>query len=91
MSITGIGLRAIPISIATACGKSIGSKRIHEIFMQKYNKCKEQNEKDQKTIKSFDKSHRNPLQHNINDKNEMESLCIVFTKHLGETKNESFS
>ena len=54
-SVIGTGLIAVPISAATACGLSFGSKVIYEIVMQKYNKSRKQSEKDQQTIKSFDK------------------------------------
>ena len=54
LSLTGIGLIAIKISIATACGLSIGNKVLYEIIPNKNNKYKKQNEKDQQTIKSFD-------------------------------------
>ena len=36
LSVTGIRLRAIPISAATACGLSIGNKVKYEIVMQNY-------------------------------------------------------
>ena len=61
-SVTGIGLIAIPISTATACGLSIGNKVLYEIFMNKYNKYKKLYERDQQTIKSFDKLYRKSLQ-----------------------------
>ena len=35
LSLTGIGLIAKPISTATACGLSIGNKKISEIFTNK--------------------------------------------------------
>ena len=37
LSLTGIGLIALPISTATACGLAIGNKVIYEIII---NKCK---------------------------------------------------
>ena len=39
-SLTGIGLIAIPISTATACGLSVGNKVLYEIIINKYNKYK---------------------------------------------------
>ena len=45
LSLTGIGLTAIPQSIASACALSIGKKVIHEIIINKYNNHKRQNEK----------------------------------------------
>ena len=58
--------------------------------MNKYNKYKKQFERDQQTIKFFDKLYRKSLEDNIIDKSEYEGLCNIFTKHLHETKNESF-
>ena len=58
--------------------------------MQKYNKYKKLYEKDQQTIKSFDKLYRKSLQDNLIDKSEYESLCNIFSKYIDETKNESF-
>ena len=90
LSVTGIGLIAIPISTATACGLSITNKVLYEIVMQKYNKYKKLYERDQNTIKSFDKLYRESLQDNIIDKTEYENLCNIFTKYVDQNKNESF-
>ena len=90
LSLKGIGLIAISISTATACGLSIGTKVVCEIFISKYNKHKEQIERDQQAIKSFDNLYRTSLENNAIDKNENESLCIFFTKDVDETKNETF-
>ena len=90
LSITGIGLLVIPISTATACGLSITNKVLYEIVMKKYDKYKKQYEKDQQTIKSFDKLYRKSLQDNVFDKIEYENLCNIFTRYVNETKNESF-
>ena len=90
MSLTGIGLIAIPISVPTACGLSVGYEVLYEVIINIYNKYKKQFEKGQKTIKSFNKFYRKSLQDNVIDKKEYESLCYVFTKFLEETKNESF-
>ena len=81
LSLTGIGLIAIPISTATTCGLSIGNKVLYEIIINKYNKYKKIYERDQNTIKSFDKLYRKSLQDNVIDKNEYESLCNIFTKY----------
>ena len=70
LTLTGNGLIAIPISTATACGLSIGNKVIYEIIVNKYNKYKKQYEKDQQTIKSFDKLYRKSLADNVIDKGE---------------------
>ena len=90
LSLTGIGLIAIPISTATACGLSIGNKVIYEIIINKYNIHKKQYEKDQLTIKSFDNLYRKSLQDNVFEKNEYRSLCNIFTENVDENKNESF-
>ena len=90
LSLTGIGLIAIPKSTATACGLSIGNKVLYEIIIKKYNKYKKLYERDQNTIKSFDKLYRKSLQDNVIDKAEYESLCNFFTKYVNENKNESF-
>ena len=52
LPVTGIGLIAVPISSATACGLSIGNKVKNEIVMRKYNKCKKQQQKGQQANKS---------------------------------------
>ena len=90
LSITGVGLIILPISAAIACALSLGNKILHKIIINKYNKYKKQYERDQNTIKSFDKLYRKSLQNNIIDKTEYESLCNVFTKYIDENKNESF-
>ena len=90
LSLTGIGLLAIPISFATACGLSVGNKVFYEIIINKYNRYKKQYEKDQQTIKSFDKLYRKSLQDNIIDKIEYESSSNIFTKYVDENKNGSF-
>ena len=91
LSVTGVGLILLPISAGIACGLSLGYKILHKLFINKYNKYKKQYEKDQNTIKSFDKLlYRKSLQDNIIDKTEYESLCNIFTKYIDENKNESF-
>ena len=90
LSLTGFGLIVIPISSSIACGLSITNKVLNEIVMQKYNKYKKLYEKDQQTIKSFDKLYRKSLQDHMIDKKEYESLCNIFTRYVDETKNESF-
>ena len=90
LSLTGSGLIVIPISTATACRLSIGNKVLDEVIINKYNKYKKLYERDQNTIKPFDKLYRKSLQDNIIDKTEYESLCNIFTKYVDENKNESF-
>ena len=90
LSVTGIGLIVLPISAGIACGLSLGNKILHKIIINKYNKYKKQYQRDQQSIKSFDKLYRKSLQDNVIDKNEYESLCTIFTKYVDENKNESF-
>ena len=90
LSITGIGLIILPISAGIACTLSLGNNILHKIIINKYNKYKKQYERDQQTIKSFDKLYRKSLQDNVIDKSEYESLCNIFTKYVDENKNESF-
>ena len=90
LSVTGIGLIILPISAGIACGLSLGNKILHKIIINKYNKYKKQYERDQLTIKSFDKLYRKSLQDNIIDKTEYDSLCNIFTKYVDENKNKSF-
>ena len=90
LSITGIGLILLPISAGIACTLSLGNKVLHKLIINKYNKYKKQYERDQQTIKSFDKLYRKSLQDIIIDKNEYESLCNISTKYVDENKNESF-
>ena len=81
----------IPISTASACALSNGTRVFYEININKYNKYKKQYERDQQTTKSLDKLYRKFLQDNIIDKTEYESLCKIFTKYVDENKNESYS
>ena len=90
LSITGIGLIVLPISAGVACALSLGNKILHKIIINNYNKYKKQYERDQNTIKSFDKLYRKSLQDNVIDKTEYASLCNIFTKYVDQNKNESF-
>ena len=90
LSVTGIGLIVLPISAGIACGLSLGNKVLHKLILHKYNKYKKLYERDQQTIKSFDKLYRKSLEDNVIDKHEYESLCNIFTKYVDENKNESF-
>ena len=90
LSLTGIGLIIIPISTASACALSIGNKLLYEIIINKYNKYKKLYEKDQQTIKFFDKLYKKTLQDNVIDETEYENLCIIFTKYVDGNKNEYF-
>ena len=90
LSVTGVGLIILPISAGIACGLSLSNKILHKLIINKYNKYIKQYERDQQTIKSFDKLYRKSLQDNIIDKNEYESLCNIFSKYVDENKNGSF-
>ena len=90
LSVTGFGLIILPISAGTACTQSLGNKVLHKLIMNKYIKYKKQCERDQQTIKSFDKLYRKSLQVNVINKHEYDSLCNIFTKYVDENKNESF-
>ena len=90
LSVTGIGLIVLPISAGIACALSLGNKILHKIIINKYNKYKKQYERDQNTIKPFDKLYRKSLQDNVIDKTEYESLCNIFTEYVDQNKNESF-
>ena len=80
----------IPISTASACYLSVGKKVIYEIIINKYSKYKKQYERDQQTIKSFDKLYRKSLKDNVIDKTEYETLGNIFTEDVDENKSESF-
>ena len=90
LSNTGIGLIVLLISAGIACTLSLGNKVLHKVIINKYNKYKKQYERDQQTIKSFDKLYRKSLQDNISDKKENENLCNIFTINVDENRNESF-
>ena len=55
LSITGIGSIILPITAGMGCSISIANKVLHKININKYNKNKKQYEKDQQTIKPFEK------------------------------------
>ena len=84
LSITGIGLIILPITAGIACTLSLGNKVLQKLIINRYNKYKKQHERDQLTIKSFDKLYRKSLQDNIIDKTEYENLCNIFTKYIDE-------
>ena len=55
ITLIGFGLKVIPITNSIACGLLNGNKVKYETVIQKYNKHKNQYQKDQQTIDSFDK------------------------------------
>ena len=69
LSLLGNGLIVIPISTASACALSIGNKVLYEVIINNYNEYKKQYEKDQQTIKFFNKLYRKALQDIVIDKN----------------------
>ena len=58
--------------------------------MNKFNKYKKEDQKDQQTIKLFDKFNRKFLEDIKNKEDEYISLCNFFTTYLDEAKNEYF-
>ena len=80
----------LQISAGVACTLSLGNKVLHKLIINKYKKYKKQYERDQQTIKSFDKLYRKSLQDNVIDKTEYEILWNFFTKYIDENKNGSF-
>ena len=90
LSITGIGLIILPLSAGIACTLSLGIKILHKLIINNYNKNKKQYERDQQTIKPFDKLYRKSLQDNIINKTEYDSLCKISTKYVDENKKEFF-
>ena len=61
ISLTAISLIILPISAGIACTLSLGYKVLHKLIMSKYNEYKKRYERDQQTIKSFDKLYRKSL------------------------------
>ena len=55
LSVTGVGLIVLPISTGIACTISLGNKVLHKLIINKHNKYKKLYEKNQQTIKSFDR------------------------------------
>ena len=90
LSITGIGLNILPIAAGKACTLSLGNKVLHKLIINKYKKNKKQYERDQQTIKSFDRLYRKSLQDNVIDKTEYDKLCKNFTKYVDVNNKESF-
>ena len=90
LSVTGVGLVILPMSVGIGCALSLGNKILHKLIINNYNKYKKQYERDQQTTKSFDKFYRKSLQDNVIDKSEYESLCNLFTKYIDQNKIESF-
>ena len=90
LSNTGIGIIFLPTPAGFACTLSLGNKVLHKIIINKCIKYKKLYERDQPTIKSFDKLLRKSLQDNVIDKTEYKSVCKIFTKKVEENKNYAF-
>ena len=87
LSVTGFGLIILPITSGIAGTLSLCNKVLRKSIINKYNKYKKHYEKDQLTIKFFDKLNRKSLQDKVNDKSEYEFLCNIFTKYIDENKS----
>ena len=59
LSFTAISSIVLPISARIACTLSLGNKILHKLIIKKYNKYKKLYQRDQETIKSFDKLYKN--------------------------------
>ena len=78
LSITGVGLIILPISAGIACTLSLGNKVLHKLILNNYNKYKKLYERDQQTIKSFDKLYRKSLRDSLIDKdNDLEDMYSI--------------
>ena len=78
LSITVVGLIILPISAGIACTLSLCNKVLRKLVINKDNKYKKQYERDQQTIKSFDKLYRKSLKHNIIDK----TVFVIFSLNM---------
>ena len=65
----------VPISTSIASGLSLSNKLLYEIVMKKFNEYKEQYEKDQQDINSFDKKIGKFFRNNIVNRSKYDSLC----------------
>ena len=74
LSLTEIGLIVMAITTATAFGLSIGNKVMFEIIVNKNDKYKKQDEKDQLTTEYFDKLYR---KRNLFENNHIHILLNV--------------
>ena len=67
LSTTGFGLVIVPASACKACDPSLGNKFLYERVLKEYNNFKKLYERDQQTIKSFDKFYRKSLRRGQRD------------------------
>ena len=91
LSITGVGLTFSPISVGVAATLLLENKVLHRMIKKDIINTKKEYEKDQQTIKSFDKLYRKSFQDKLIHTIEQESLCNVFTKYWDETKKKESS
>ena len=90
LSVIGVGLIILPISAGIASGISLGNKILQKLIINKYNKYKKLYERDQNTIKSFDKLYRKSLQDNVIDKLNMKVYVIFLLDMSMKTKMNLF-
>ena len=90
LSVTGMNLIVSPKSAGFACFLSLGNKVLHKMITKKYTKNKNQYQKDQKTIISFDELYRNSLQDNVIDKNEYGIYVLHLLKTWKKQKSTFF-
>ena len=90
LSSTGIRLILLPISAGIACGLSLGNKILHKLIINKYNKYKKLYERDQNTIKSFDKLYRKVYKIILLMKMNMKIFVIFLLDMLTKIKTNLF-
>ena len=84
-SITGFGLIILPVAAGIACFLSLGNKVLHKIIVNKHIKHKKNNIRKIKKLLNILINYTDNLYKIINDKNEYESLCKIFTKYVEDT------
>ena len=65
-----------------ACTLSLGNKVLHKLIIIKFSKYKKLYERDQLTIKPFDKLYTKTLQDIVIDKKENKILCNIFLLNM---------
>ena len=89
LSLKRIGLIVTPISTASACALSIGSKVVYEIALKNIINT-ENNTSQSKKLLNRSIICTKKLQDSLIDRNEYDSQCNVFTRHVDETNNDFF-
>ena len=77
-------LVVVTIFAGIAKALKLSHKKLHKIFLNRSNRYTKQFEKDQQTVKPFDKFFRKILQLKLNVKKEYENLCKSFTEKVDE-------